>query len=63
MKARSASHIVVVSITNNEMLSRLRRAKTLLWDLPTGKYRLDVTGLGRALDTLTSCNTPTRIGR
>ena len=61
VSASMVHNLVLVLVSDDQLLQRLRGAETLDWTFPFGRYRAGVTGLGAALDTLTACR-PDPIG-
>ena len=55
LSAAMAHNLVLVPISEEPLLQRLRGAKTLDWSLPFGRFHTDVSGLGAALDALLAC--------
>ena len=49
------TNLVFLRIIDESIVRRLRSATTVVWNLPTGKYRAVVTGLGAAMDSLRDC--------
>lgn len=56
LEASLAHNLVLVPAAAPDLLQRLRRARTLDWTLPFGRFRAGVTGLGAALDAIAACN-------
>lgn len=50
--------IVMWPVKDDVVVASLRRAKFLLWHLPWGDFRGEVTGLGAAADALKTCKAP-----
>jgi hypothetical protein len=55
VEAEAVINLVMVLLPDQALLQRLRRARTLDWTFPFGKYRAGVADLGTALDALTAC--------
>jgi len=55
LKAFSFNNLVMTEVTNETVLLRLRRARTLDWSLPLGHFHAAVSGLGIALDAVKAC--------
>jgi len=53
--ASMAMNLVIVSLSDETLLGRLRAARTIEWALPFGDFRANVEGLGIALDAVISC--------
>jgi hypothetical protein len=54
-KALHSGNIVFVLIERRTMVERLRRAKSICWTLPSGKYCAAIDGIGDALAALDKC--------
>ena len=46
-----------MTLMSKDLTERLRHARTLTWDLPTGRFVVEVTGIGGAYDRLLACRT------
>ncbi|MGH7023509.1 MAG: hypothetical protein ACREEB_07960 [Caulobacteraceae bacterium] len=55
LTASTVMNLIVVLIRDPALRQRLRSAKTLDWNIPTGHVRGDVSGLGVALDAVKAC--------
>lgn len=55
MTAQTINNLIMVLVTEPELLQRLRNATYLDWTIPTGQVRGDVSGLGAALDAMKDC--------
>jgi hypothetical protein len=55
VKAFSVTNLVLTKVDDKALLARLRKARTLDWTLPNGRFHTDVAGLGVALDRVTAC--------
>jgi hypothetical protein len=53
--ALSLSNLVLTRVEDKGLVARLRKAKTLDWTLPNGRFHTEVAGLGAALDRITAC--------
>ena len=53
--ASMAMNLVIVMLSDEALLGRLRAARTLDWALPFGDFRAHVEGLGVALDAVIAC--------
>ncbi|HEX5183693.1 MAG TPA: hypothetical protein VFW19_11155 [Allosphingosinicella sp.] len=55
LKMEMFNNLVMKLVDDKALLDRLRRARTLDWTFPFGRYRADVAGIGTALDALAAC--------
>jgi hypothetical protein len=55
LTAGAFNNLVLLPITDEAILKRLKTAKNLIWSLPSGKYHAVVAGLGEALEWLHAC--------
>jgi hypothetical protein len=55
LNAVMKNNLVLTLVTDTTILDRLRRARTMDWVLPSGRYHVTVTGLGKALDAIEAC--------
>lgn len=55
LEASLAFNLVMVVISDEALVARLRTAESIDWTLPFGEYRTDATGLGIALDAVARC--------
>jgi hypothetical protein len=55
LKMQMFNNLVLVLLSDDRLIERLRRAKTLTWALPFGHFRAEVDGLGVALDAVGAC--------
>lgn len=55
-----AFNLILLKVSNPDMVDALRGAHQLHWGLPWGKYTADVDGLGRALDWVQQCSAQNR---
>jgi hypothetical protein len=55
LAASAFNNLVLLEVSDQSVLQRLKVAKDLYWSLPSGKYHADVTGLGDALSWLRQC--------
>lgn len=56
----AAFNLILLKVSNTDMVDALRGAHLLHWELPWGKYTADVDGLGRALDWVQQCSAQNR---
>jgi hypothetical protein len=55
LKAQMINNLVMLLVSDGSLVERLRRARTLDWTMPFGRFHSEVTGLGTALDEMKSC--------
>jgi hypothetical protein len=58
LSASMLHNLIITMVSDPKRVARLRQARTLDWQLPFGRYRGNVTGLGVALDAMTACRRP-----
>ena len=56
LSATAFNNLVLLQITDEAILQRLRLAKDLYWSMPSGNYHAGVAGLGEALDWVHRCD-------
>lgn len=56
------NNLVLLPISDDAVLKRLKAAKDLYWYLPSGKYHAAVAGLGAALEWLHMCEQGKHLG-
>ena len=59
LSASSVGALIMAEVKDPALVKRLRGAKLLVWELPNGHVRGNVTGLGVALDAVRTCNAHT----
>lgn len=62
LTASAFNNLVLLPISDDAVLKRLRAAKDLYWHLPFGNYHATVAGLGAALDWVHTCEQGKRLG-
>ena len=55
LKMQMFNNLVMKLVDDKALLGRLRRARTLDWAFPFGRFRANVSGIDVALDALASC--------
>jgi hypothetical protein len=55
LTASAFNNLVLLPISDEAVLKRLKAAKDLYWSLPSGKYHATVAGLGDALEWVRRC--------
>jgi hypothetical protein len=58
LDASPVGNFFLVLITDNRTANALRKAHSLTWALPSGRYTADVTGLGAAFSAVRACSPP-----
>ncbi len=62
LTANAFNNLVLLQISDDAVLQRLRAAKDLYWRLSFGSYHAMVAGLGAALDWVHACEQGKRLG-
>ena len=55
LEGQSVANLVLVRLSDTALVERLRRARTLAWSLPFGRFRTSVAEFGAALDAIRAC--------
>lgn len=62
LQASAFNNLVLLPISDEAVLKRLKAAKDLYWSLPAGKYHAAVAGLGAALEWVRTCEQGKHLG-
>ncbi|MBV9932558.1 MAG: hypothetical protein JO013_16655 [Alphaproteobacteria bacterium] len=56
LEGDAVADVVVVTLSDDALVKRLRRARLVLWSLPSGRFRTGIAKFGAALDAVKRCN-------
>jgi hypothetical protein len=56
IRGESVGTLVLVELSDRALVARLRRARTLTWALPFGRFRANIAGFGAGVDAVRACN-------